>query len=67
MSALSETQVVGFSDVMKQIFARALWEWITTHGDEKVTLRVWIIRKTFTIRDLENVFALLLGPKPEYM
>lgn len=44
-----------------------LWTWLARNGDKEVRLSFFggLIRKTFRIRELHAVFALLLGPAPE--
>lgn len=45
--------------------AEGLWAWIKAHPDDKVfTVRIWIISKTFYVRDLEAFAEMLLGPAP---
>lgn len=43
-----------------------LWGWIDANAEQKVSLKIWFLRASFKIKDLHDVFALLLGPRPDY-
>lgn len=44
-----------------------LWNWIEANGDHEVTtFKLWFITKKLRVRDLHEVFKLLLGPKPYF-
>lgn len=61
MAALNDTTL---NSSLKGLIASLLWEWIESHGDEEVKLKIWIIHRTFKISQLHKVFEILLGPKP---
>lgn len=61
MAAINEVALDG---ALRDWLVAILWQWILQNGDKKVTLRIWIIRKTYRIADLHAVFELLLGPQP---
>lgn len=52
-------------NISREEVVHQLWLWINTHGDDQVfTVKVWVVRKTFYVRDLHVVFERLLGPDP---
>jgi hypothetical protein len=61
-SALDSTLV--FDKELKQLISAALWAWIDVHAEDTFVLHVWVFRKTFRLKDLHTVFAVLLGPRP---
>ena len=66
MSALHESSGSFVSKAILDVIAQELWKWIDEHRDQSVfTLKIWIIRKTFYVRDLAPFAELLLGPHPE--
>lgn len=52
---------------LKEWFARLLWIWVLENGERRVMLKLWFIRKSWKIKDLHEVFELLLGPKPIFI
>jgi hypothetical protein len=44
-----------------------IWRWIEENAEERVTLRIWIFRKDFRIKELYEVFAIVLGPRPIFV
>ncbi len=62
MSAVSES---GFLTGFEKVVSTALWSWIDSNMDTDVfTVRIWVVRKTFKVRDLLPFAELLLGPNP---
>lgn len=56
---------IGLSDDVADWIKVLLWKWVRRNGDKTVRLSFWFVHKTFRVRDLESVFALLLGPAPK--
>lgn len=72
MAALDEMAVGRLStetspDTIKRIINEMFWNWYILHQNNKVTtVKVWFIKKTVYVRDLESVFVLLVGPNPRF-
>lgn len=55
----------GIGSTLLDAITKGLWEWVKANPDVKVfTVHIWIIQKTFYVRDLEAFVELLLGPNP---
>lgn len=55
----------GLAQTLLDDIKKGLWEWIKANPDQRVmTVKFWIISKTFYVRDLEPFAELLLGPEP---
>ncbi len=62
MSAVSES---GLLKGLEDIVVPVLWSWIDNNLDRDVfVMKVWVIQKTFRVRDLLPFAELLLGPNP---
>lgn len=50
---------------IKELLNEIFWNWFETAKNRKVTtIKIWFLKKTLYIRDLEGVFALIFGPHP---
>jgi hypothetical protein len=60
---LKEAEAVATESIIREIISKAFWAWYFLNSDRHLTtLRWWIFRKTFIVRDLQPVFELLFGP-----
>lgn len=49
---------------VKNWLRQAFWSWFDANqNDEVYTLKVWVIKKTFYLRDLQYVFERFFGPR----
>ena len=70
MAALDELDVSDLEPqsneaFIKEAISKLFWVWYYSNLDRKITtIRVWFIRKTVMVRDLQAVFELLFGPAP---
>lgn len=69
MAAIDTLHTASSSSAISNAFIdfikRELWVWIEANQDLDVfTVRIWVVRKTFKVRDLDPVFELLLGARP---
>lgn len=53
------------SDAARALISQAAWHWFVLNRDLRVvTIKWWFIRKTVYLRDLEDVWEMIFGPKP---
>ena len=51
--------------IVKSYIAAELWKWFAVHQNQAVkTINFWFIHRTIYVRDLRQVFVLILGPDP---
>jgi hypothetical protein len=54
--------------IVRELLGAIFWSWFWANRDRKLTtVKWWVLRKTFTVRDLEHVFVLLFGPSPQML
>lgn len=50
---------------IKDYMAAQLWKWIHANAERDVwRVKVWVVSKTFRVKDLHPVFEVLLGKDP---
>lgn len=60
---LKEAEQESLESVIREIISKSFWVWYFMNTERRLTtLRWWIFRKTFVVRDLYPVFELLFGP-----
>ena len=65
MAAIDQAATVAIPPAVLDALKAALWAWTDEHAEDRVfTVKIWIISKTFRVKDLDPVFELILGPKP---
>lgn len=51
--------------IIRELLGSIFWSWFFVNEDRVLTtIRWWVIRKTFRVRDLRDVFVLLFGDPP---
>lgn len=70
MAALDEVNIQAVvdstnnGDIIRSFLKAELWAWYDQHkNDEVKTVNFWIIHRTIYVRDLYQIFILLLGPE----
>ena len=61
---LDALQPESTQDHIKKTIALLFWSWYALNQERRVTtIRVWFIKRTIYVRDLEGVFELLFGSR----
>ncbi len=63
LEAYQVQEMVSERDVKRWV-KEAFWGWFDANQEDEIyTLKVWIIKKTFRLKDLQFVFERFFGPR----